>query len=137
MHRLRTSRWNHWIGIILVLLPLLAPTVSHALRHAGAITTMQALAGTACLPGQAVVAAASDLQRLPAVDADRHGDPFDVGLHACGYCACPAFGHALPTPSLAFTRALQATRQIDMPADERLPRSRSERPRARSPPARG
>lgn len=80
--RLRTCLG--WLGIVLVLAPLLAPGVSHALRHADAQrnAAMHALWADLC----------------SAVSASNAGDPAEAPPAssepgaACGYCLYPA-GH--------------------------------------------
>jgi hypothetical protein len=133
MHRLRHSRWTHWIGVFLVLLPLLAPTISHALRHAGAVRSLPWAASVACLPG-AVGASASSASVSTADDSALHAGTGDAALHACAYCACPAFGHTMPVTAAGDVQASSRTEPIAGRFDLRPARSTPERPRARSPP---
>lgn len=140
MHRLRTSRWNHWIGVFLVLLPLLAPTLSHALRHAGALTSQPLTSGAACLPG--TTATAVPATEVLTADADPlaarpslHADAVDAALHACAYCSCPAFGHAMPTAAAALTAVAPIVEPGTGRPDTRPGLFPFERPRTRAPPA--
>jgi hypothetical protein len=93
MWRFVAQRRFVWIGIALMLVQLLAPALSHALRHhtASEMARSMALADDLCLSP-------------PAVGAE-HGSPLPLpdglNLKACGYCdTAPAEFAGLPSPVL-------------------------------------
>jgi hypothetical protein len=94
MQGLRTQRWASWIGIVLVLMNLLAPTVSHAVRatHGVAATPTEALAWCSPLAGLQPSSPSDD------AEADGTGSTLGASLHACGYCVTTALSPALTTP---------------------------------------
>ncbi len=95
-----------WIGIALVLLNVLVPLLSHALRAADPAALRQihremvlAVAGDWCVSGASGGASADDLRTITAVVSL---DATLQHLRACDFCDdAPLSGGALPLPVVA------------------------------------
>jgi hypothetical protein len=130
MQGLRAQRWTHWVGIMLILMSLLAPTVSHAVRNAHGSTGTPPDSAVWCSPltlfqsvGTAAAADTSGSDQTPASD------------HACGYCVSASLNigiPVMPTP----TGVAHAMSAMQLPTPERRAQGATppQQHRARAPP---
>lgn len=103
MSRLRLRSWIGWIGITLVLLNLLAPGVSHALRRVTSDSGGATLAGLdlCSVPDPRASDRATGTTGTTSTTNTTVSD-LAIGLEACGFCADAPMASALPsTPDSA------------------------------------
>ncbi len=94
MTSLRTRAHLAWLGILLVLMPLIAPSISHALLRAQDGLPLVGWSMGWCSP-----ATSDAVPAEAAVDADRQAPVGPAHLaSACDYCGWPA--GTSPVPSL-------------------------------------
>ncbi|WP_083772707.1 DUF2946 family protein [Leptothrix cholodnii] len=94
-------RWISWMGVMLVLMSLLAPTVSHAVRDARGVASAASILSAWCSPS--TLSQDQGAQSASAADStDRH-DAL-AGEPACGYCLSAALNTGV---AAAQTRAVK------------------------------
>lgn len=94
MTSLRTRAHLAWLGILLILLPLIAPSISHAVLRAQGDTPLIGWSVGWCSPSTSEAGPAD-----AGVDADRQAPVGPVHLaSACDYCGWPV--GTTPVPSL-------------------------------------
>jgi hypothetical protein len=132
-----------WIGMALILLNVLAPTLSHALRAGEAQPAAErqhqhrswvlAVAGDWCVStGQAI-----SPRQLAAIDALVAIQQTLDELQACGYCADPPLAGAAPlpdAPALCGPAPEPGAAVFAAYAEVRLSRPAFERPASHAPP---
>lgn len=95
MHTLRTRTRLVWLGILLVLMPLIAPTVSHALSRQATLWGADAVLALSMLESSVCRVDATTVR-----DPDSPGQPARHAQAACDYCSLHmglGIGAAAPT----------------------------------------
>jgi hypothetical protein len=127
------QRWTSWIGIMLILMSLLAPGVSHAVRQAHGLIGTPADSAAWCSP--LTLFQADGATAAAVVDAAGR-DAAPASDHACGYCVSASLTIGIPVMPTAIGVA-PAMPALQLPAPEHLAQgaAQPQRHRSRAPPA--